>query len=657
MLDQISLYPGMPSPLGFSVQDGLANFAIFSSHASNVILGLKKEGKVTEIALNRSQNVWHIGIGPLDENWEYAFRVDGPNDPSRGYLFDAKIWLADPRAQTPSTPIQWGIKEKSIWSKCRLPQPFDWENIKKPKIPFSDLVIYEMHVRGFTRHSSSNVSHPGTFLGIIEKIPYLKTLGINAVELMPIFEFDETHCKNCDPNTKASLVNYWGYSPLFFFAPMRRYACDDAIKEFKTLIKTLHANGIEVILDVVYNHTGEGKATDSRCHFRGLDNPVYYMVDETGRYRDFTGCDNTFNSNHPIVAQLILDSLIFWVEEMQVDGFRFDLAAVHVRGVDGRAMKHPPLLEAIAKNPVLQETKFIAEGWDASGLYMVGSFPHFGPWTVWNGQFRDQVRNFIKGTDGACARFGDVISGSEFLYEGYGPLRSINFITAHDGFSLSDLVSYNQKHNLSNGEKGKDGNNQNLSWNCGVEGPTQDPNIRDLRERQKRNFLLSLFLAQGVPMLLMGDEYGHTRKGNNNPYVQDNEINWFLWDELEKNRDIFDFVANLIAFRKTHSSLRRCRFLRDADISWHGIEPNSPDWSESNRFVAYTLHASPSLYIAFNADFREKQVTLPEGPWIELICTKRPWKEHNLKLANRDFIKNQSIKLIPYSAVVLIAPF
>lgn len=652
-LDQIISCPGSSSPLGFSIQQDQGNFSLFSPHATQAVLGLKLQGKIREIPMQKTGDFWHAAITPCNEALEYAFRLNGPCDVNKGHLFSSNIWLADPTARYPSNPFEWGNPQKSVWSQCRRPPPFDWQGIKKPGIPLSELIIYEMHVRGFTRHSSSKVPHPGKFSGIIDKIPYLKKLGINAVELMPIFEFDETHCQNKNPETNAPLVNYWGYNPLYFFAPMRRYASSDVVNEFRTLVRELHKAGIEVILDVVYNHTGEGKELSYVRHFRGLDNATYYMVDGQGHYRDFTGCGNTVNSNHPVLSELILESLRYWVEEMQVDGFRFDLAAVHVRGTDGRPMKDPPLLKAIASDPVFQKTKFIAEGWDATGLYMVGSFPDFGPWSVWNGKFRDKVRNFIKGTNGAAGQFADVISGSEFLYGKHTPQCSINFVTAHDGFNLADLVSYQQKHNFSNGEGGRDGNDHPISWNCGVEGPTDSPEIHHLREKQMRNFFLALFLAQGVPMLLMGDEYGHTRQGNNNPYVHDNELNWFLWDKLARNQDIFDFVSSLIAFRKNHPELRQTRFLEDQDVSWHGQKLNQPNWDEQSRLVAYMLNAASPLYIAFNAKEEAVQLQLPSGSWQKLINTEQPWKDHFLKTPQKAPVISNSITLSPYSAILL----
>jgi isoamylase len=650
MQEKILVYPGKPEPLGFSVQGGLANFALYSSHASKVTLGLRSDGKLREIPLERSGDVWHAAVNVPARAAEYAFRVEGP--PAPGNLFNPDIWLADPFSRYPATSLKWGEGTGGVWSLCKAAAPFDWQKSKLPSIPVSDLVIYEMHVRGFTCHGSSGSEHRGTYLGMTEKIPHLLALGVNAVEIMPMFEFDETRC---NPKHEDKWLNYWGYDPLFYFAPMRRYAAgNDPVDEFKTLVRELHKNKIEVILDVVYNHTGEAGDKDYKFNFRGIDNAVYYMVDPSGNYRDFTGCKNTLNANHPAVQEMILSSLRYWAGEMQVDGFRFDLASILTRGVDGQVLKNPPLLQKIASDPLLSQRKLIAEAWDASGLYQVGAFPDFGPWSDWNGRFRDRTRSFIKGTDGFSGKFADVLAGSEFLYRKHSPLSSVNFVTAHDGFSLRDLVSYNQKHNMDNGEKGQDGSNQNLSWNCGFEGPTDDPNIVSLRERQIRNFLLALFLSQGIPMLLMGDEYGHTRKGNNNPYVQDNEINWFLWDELEKHREIFDFTSAAIAFRKAHPQVHRSRFLTDQDVDWHGVQPFHADWGPQNRFVACTLKGNPPVYLAFNSDFKPKSVTLPPGSWKQAARTDRPWGENHLKDPSKGPLLPPTLELIPHSALVAV---
>ena len=649
MAKNLTLYPGTDKPLGFSTNGKQANFAVYSTHASKAYLGIRSSGKTLEFPMERTGDSWHAALEGITEEMEYAFRLEGPQSPA--HLFNPDDWLADPLSKYPVTSLNWGEGANTPWSLCKAPPPFDWQNIGHPFLQLGDLVIYEMHVRGFTRHASSRSSHPGSYLGIIEKIPHFLQLGVNAVELMPIFEFDETRC---NPKT-ATRVNYWGYDPLLYFAPMRRFAAgDDAISEFKTLVRELHRNGIEVILDVVYNHTGEAGDKDYRFSFRGLDNAVYYMVDDQGNYRDFTGCKNTVNTNHPAVQELILESLRFWAEEMKVDGFRFDLASILTRDLDGRVMKTPPLLRKIAADPILSKRKLIAESWDAAGLYQLGHFPDLGPWSEWNGKFRDRTRNFLKGTDNFAGKFADVLCGSEFLYKKHSPLCSVNFVTAHDGFSLRDLVSYNQKRNMANGQNNEDGSNQNMSWNCGYEGPTDDPQVGELRERQMRNFLLVLFLSQGIPMLLMGDEYGHTRNGNNNPFVQDNEINWFLWDELKKQQRIFNFTAGLIAFRKAHPQFRQNRFLTDQDIEWHGSQPLHADWSPSNRIVACTLKGTPEAYLAFNTASRPNTLSLPSGSWKEVVRTDKSWSEHHLTNPAQGSPLSPTIELASYSAILAV---
>ncbi|MBI5273159.1 MAG: glycogen-debranching protein [Chlamydiia bacterium] len=638
---------GLPNPLGFSLNGTHANFALFSRRCTRAFLGLAEGNAIQEIELLRTGDIWHIGIEGLPLDALYAFRLEGREQ-------DPTPWLADPASKSPATPLQWGLGTRGVWSRCSVEPPFDWQGVERPQIPLSDLLIYEMHVRGFTRHHSSGVKHPGTYLGVIEKIPYLKKLGINAVELMPIFEFDETHCKNRDPDTQLPLLNYWGYNPLYFFSPMRRYsASEKALSEVKTLVREMHKNGIEVFLDVVYNHTGEGKESDYQFSFRGIDNASYYLLDQAGEYLDFTGCGNTLNVNDPEVSRLILESLCFWAQEVRIDGFRFDLASIFSRGASGEPIKNPPILEKIRSDPALRGVKLIAESWDAAGLYQLGHFPSTGPWSEWNGVFRDRTRSFLKG-EGLAGKFADVLCGSEFLYRSQSPLCSINLITSHDGFSLYDLVSYNQKHNFLNGEMGKDGENHNFSWNCGVEGASDDPSILALREKQMRNFLLSLFLARGIPMLLMGDEYGQTRNGNNNPYVQDNAINWFLWDTLEQKQNMFDFVSGLIAFRKMCAVLKSAAFLTDKEVDWHGKEPFQADWGNDNRLIAYTLIGSPSLYIAFNAHGHAVTVRLPPGQWREVVRTNKSWSEHRFREPRTGELLGTSIELMPHSALVAI---
>lgn len=609
---------GESESLGLQITGDTAHFSLFSQHATRVILGIRENGSIAQVPLKRTGDIWHVAIRPFPKEGVYAYRCEGP----RERLYNPDVWLADPYAKIPFD---------ILWTRIALPDPFDWQKVPSPSILPQDLVIYEMHVRGFTKLAP--VAYPGTYLGLIEKIPYLKKLGINAIELLPVFEFDETHGK------QKPLVNYWGYSPTHFFAPKKGYAFEDPIREFKTMVRELHRNGILVFLDVVYNHTGEGKERDYFVNFRGIDNSVYYLLDSEGNYCDYSGCGNTLNTNHPVVQRLILDSLHYWVKEMGVDGFRFDLASILTRGLNGKPMAHPPLIEAISKDPLLKNAKLMAEAWDASGLYQLGSFPKWGPWSEWNGRYRDTVRSFIKGTDGKAGAFASVLCGSQMIYNAsHTPLSSINFVTCHDGFSLRDLVTYQNKHNFPNGEGNHDGSNHNENWNCGQEGPTQDPEILALRERQMRNFLVALLVSQGTPLLHMGDEYGHTRLGNNNPYVQDNRINWFLWDE--PNPKITAFVQALIAFRKNHPELRRVRFLANEDVEWFS------SWDPASRFVAFSFKSHTPLYLAFNAGFQSMHITLPKGAWQLAVNTTEDWKVYEKGPPI------SSLEMPPYSAIV-----
>lgn len=611
---------GAIHPKGFSIRGNAANFSLFSSEAQKVTLGLFSQGAlVSEIEMKKSADIWHIGIENLPENLEYAYRLFSPKNPS-------PQWSVDPYAK----------QLAKMGAKAALPEPFDWEGVKSPDLPKEDLIIYEMHIRGFTKHPSSRTKHPGTYLGVIEKIPYLKTLGITAIELMPIYAFETKIQK---PQGKIS-TNYWGYSPIHFFSPSRWFAKKDPIFECKTMIKELHRNGIEVILDVVYNHTAE--AQGPLQGLRSIDEKVYYMIDDFGFDRNFSGCGNTLNTNHPAMQELIIDSLLYWAKEMHIDGFRFDLASIFTRDSSGKPLEKPPILERIGADPILGKKKLIAEAWDAGGLYQLGFFPRFGPWSEWNGKYRDTLRRFIKGSDNHSGAFADALSGSESLYKGgKTPLCSINFITAHDGFCLKDLVSFQQKHNLDNGEENRDGCDQNDSWNCGVEGDTQDPKILALRERQMRNFLLALFISQGIPMLLMGDEQGHTRRGNNNPYIQDNEYNWLLWDK--KNPKIFSFVAKLIALRKAQKGLRQKSFLSKDQIIWNN------SWNPESKFVSFTLKKpSPPLFFAFNADFAKATVELPPGKWHLVVNTEEDFVFHD------EGEQIEKVFLLPYSALCAI---
>lgn len=660
---------GLPYPFGVSSEQDGINFSLFSQHATQVSLCLFKPEESTpfsEISLdpkiNKTGDVWHIFIHELPKHYHYGYRIDGPYDPFQGHYFDKRMILIDPYAKQVVSPNRWGTLPAKSYINRAVISPsnhFDWEDDKHPNIPFNELIIYEMHVRGFTQDPSSKVKDAGTFLGMIEKIPYLKELGVNAVELMPIHEFNERESLLKNPKTGMPLFNFWGYSTINFFSPMNRFAQSDALKEFKMLVKSLHAAGIEVILDVVFNHTAEGNQEGPFYSFKGIENSVYYMLAPDGQYYNFTGCGNTVNCNHPVVRELIKECLRYWVIETHVDGFRFDLASVLVRSHDGIPLANPPLIEALTVDPILANVKLIAEAWDAGGLYQVGSFPGMGRWAEWNGKYRDSIRKFVKGTDDELGAFATRVCGSEDLYgRDRLPHHSINFITAHDGFTLADLVSYNGKHNEENGENNRDGMNDNESWNCGSEGATEDPAILKLRLKQMKNFHLVLMISQGVPMILMGDEYGHTKLGNNNTWGHDSRLNWFQWDTLEKNQDFFRFYKMMIYLRKNHPVLRRARFLTPADIIWHGIEPGKADWRPKNRFIACSLIDALekyTLYMAFNASFNEITVELPDSktPWRQLVYTDLDAPQDISEEIEARELSEKTFTLAPYSSLIL----
>jgi glycogen operon protein len=513
-----------------------------------------------------------------------------------------------------------------------LQEDFDWQNDRPLEIPAEDLVIYEAHVRSFTKHPSANVRHPGTYAGLREKIPYLKSLGINCLELMPIFEFDEFENSSVNPETGETRYNYWGYSTVGFFAPKAGYAATGPLgmqaDELKTLVKELHKNGIEVMLDVVFNHTAEGDHRGPTICFRGLDNRAYYMLTPDGYYFNFSGCGNTLNCNNPVVRQLVLDCLRYWVSEYHIDGFRFDLAAILGRDPNGVPLANPPLLEHLANDPVLGRCKLVAEAWDAGGLYQVGSFPAYGRWAEWNGKYRDTLRKFLKGDMGQVPDLSLRLQGSPDLYYGRGTAASVNFITCHDGFSLYDNVSYNGKHNDANGEHNNDGANDNNSWNCGWEGETEDAAVKALRIRQMKNAAAMLLVSQGIPMILMGDEVGRTQRGNNNTYCHDNDLNWFDWWLVEENAELLRFFRTMIAFRHQHAVLRGRDHLRHTDycnvglpdVSWHGTRAWQPDWSGTSRVLAVMLtgkHAKggvcvdDDIYVAMNSYWEPLELQLP----------------------------------------------
>ena len=621
---------GRPMPFGATIVPNGVNFSVFSSAATGCTLVLFQKGEakpMVEIPFPeefRIGNVYCMIVFDVDgERLEYGYRIDGPWDPEHGHRFDRTKILLDPYAKTVGgrdvwlRPPNW---DDIYQHRARLVfEDFDWEADTPLEIPTEDLVIYEMHVRGFTQHPSSGVKHRGTYAGIREKIPYLKSLGVNCVELMPIFEFDEWENGRRHPETGEWLTNYWGYSTLAFFAPKAGFAATGRlgmqVDELKTLVKDLHRNGIEVILDVVFNHTNEGDHRGPTMSFRGLDNKTYYMLTPGGYYYNFSGCGNTLNCNHPVVRNLVLDCLRYWTAEYHVDGFRFDLASILDRDQNGAPLANPPLLESLAYDPVLAKSKLIAEAWDAGGLYQVGSFPAYGRWAEWNGKYRDAVRRFLKGDVGVAGEMAARVQGSPDVYPYRGPTASVNFVTCHDGFTLADLVSYNDKHNEANGEYNNDGANDNNSWNHGAEGETNDPGINALRRRQIKNAVTLLMLSQGVPMLLMGDEFGRTQRGNNNAYCHDNEITWVDWQLLERNAELFRYAREVIAFRHAHPVLRRREPFAHADvaasgypdISFHGTEAWVPDRDGTSRILAWMLcgkHARVAddfIYVAANA--------------------------------------------------------
>ncbi len=580
--DQFEIARGQPLPLGATSVRGGINFSVFSKHATDVRLVLFAPDQVEPVAefpldarYNKTGDTWHVCVRGIDPGIEYGYRVGMSGNPDPlVHRFDFSKILLDPYAHSLSGGETWRNKRtnrRAAWLRRSrvVDHQFSWEFDQPINRHLGDSIIYELHVRGFTRHASSGARRPGTFLGLVEKIPYLQELGITAVELMPVTDFLETDCLVRDPLTGEQLINFWGYHPISFFALKASYASDSTlggeVREFKTMVKAFHDAGIEVILDVVYNHTGEGDENGATLSFRGLDNSIYYLLEPgTGKYLNFSGCGNTTNCNHPIVRDLILDSLRYLVTEMHVDGFRFDLASILGRGTDGEVLANPPLIERIVADPVLADVKLIAEAWDAAGLYQVGSFPGWGRWAEWNGRFRDDVRRFWKGSPDTVQALATRFCGSADLYSenGRAPHHSVNFVTSHDGFTLADLVSFDEKHNEANGEKNRDGMIENDSWNCGVEGPTSDPETVNLRRRQVKNLAATLILSQGVPMILAGDELGRTQQGNNNAYCQDNEISWLDWGMKDQNQDLLRFIKNLISFRKSHVLFRQTRVHR-----------------------------------------------------------------------------------------------
>lgn len=629
--------PGFFRFFGATVIPGGVNFTIQSHGATSCELLLFHKGEEEPFAVLPFPEHYKIGFvysmivfGFDIEEYEYAYRLDGPYDEKQGLRFDPAKILLDPYARSVTGQSHWGcVNHASHGYRARATHNnFDWGDSRHAQIPMEDLIIYELHVRGFTQDSSSGVKCPGTFRGLEEKIPYLKELGINAVELMPIFEFDEM--RNARLIDENQLIDYWGYNPVSFFSPNSSYASkkeeNNEGTELKHLIRTLHANGIDVILDVVFNHTAEGNELGPCFSFKGFDNNIYYMLTPDGYYYNFSGCGNTLNCNHPVVRELILDCLRYWVTDYRVDGFRFDLASILGRNEDGSPMSQPPLLQSLAFDPILGNVKLIAEAWDAGGLYQVGSFPSWRRWAEWNGRYRDDMRRFLKGDDGLHETALKRILGSPDLYNPQyrGGNASVNFLTCHDGFTLCDLYSYNQKHNEANGWNNTDGCDDNHSWNCGEEGETSNPEILRLRLKMMQNACALLMCSRGTPMFLSGDEFADTRFGNNNPYCQDNEISWLDWSLLSKNQALFAFFQYMIAFRKQHPAIRRNlepSYTSYPSMSGHGLTPEPPVPS-SDSHTACVMFAGfdektgqeDLVFLAVNAHWIAKQLVLPSLP-------------------------------------------
>jgi isoamylase len=678
---------GQSAPLGASMRHVGVNFSIYSRNATGVELLLfdreddDRPSRTIRLdpRVNRSYHYWHVFISGLQAGQIYGYRVMGPYDPARGMRFDPSKVLLDPYGRGVMVPkgydrVASGREGDNAATAMKSvvvdPRAYDWEGDAPLKRPSSQTVVYEMHVAGFTHNPNSGIAPGirGTYAGLIEKIPYLQKLGITAVELLPVFQFDG---QDCPPGK----VNYWGYAPVSYFAPHQAYSSRldplGPVDEFRDMVKALHKANIEIILDVVYNHTAEGNHNGPTLCFRGFENESYYILEQDKRfYSNYTGCGNTLDASNPIVRRMIIDSLHHWVTEMHVDGFRFDLASILTRDEHGNPLANPPVLWDIESSPELAGTKLIAEAWDAAGLYQVGSFIG-DSWKEWNGRFRDDARSFFRSEDGSTARFADRLIGSPevFGHEEREPEQSVNFVTCHDGFTLNDLVSYDSKHNKANGEDNRDGSDDNRSWNCGVEGPTEDPMVEKLRNRQVKNFLTATLLSVGMPMILMGDEVRRTQRGNNNAYCQDNEISWFDWSMVERHADVLRFAILLIARRRLrdteHEQQRESlnQLLRRAKCSWHGVKIGQPDWSDHSHFLALTAELQNEnmlLHFVLNAYWESLEFELPpldnKGAWRRWIDTGLSAPEDIVSWQTSPSIFGSHYRAEPRSVVVLFSP-
>jgi len=676
--------PGHSHPLGATLQPQGVNFSVFSKNAQKVQLLFfaavedAEPSRIIELdsGLHRTYHYWHVFVPGIQPGQLYAYRVFGPFDPARGLRFDSSKLLLDPYGKAVAVPEGYSRETasnqedhtaQSMKSVVAATEGYDWENDQHPRHPFCQTLIYEMHVGGFTRHPNAGVAphKRGTYAGLIEKIPYLQSLGVTAVELLPVFHFDPL-------DAPKGRLNYWGYASVSFFAPHPGYSADRSplgpLDEFRDMVKALHQAGIEVILDVVFNHTAEGDERGPTLNFKGFENSAYYLLEQDpARYANFSGTGNTFNAGHPVVRRLILDSLRYWTQEMHVDGFRFDLASILARDSTGHPLANPPLLWDIESDPILAGSKLIAEAWDAGGLYQVGSF--IGDiWKEWNGCFRDDVRAFFRGEPGSVGRFASRLLGSPDVYghEEREAEQSINFVTCHDGFTLNDLVSYDHKHNEANGEDNRDGMNDNHSWNCGVEGPSNDPAVEVLRTRQAKNLLVATFMALGVPMILMGDEVRRTQGGNNNSYCQDNETSWFDWALLEKHAELLRFVRLMAARRIQRSAkaeqqrLSLNQFLNRTKIEWHGLKLHQPDWGENSHSLALTtqdLADRLQFHILFNAYWEPLDFELPPpadpGGWRRWIDTALESPQDIVELDDAPLVDERIYRVQARSVVLL----
>ena len=696
----VSDHPYESSPMaeiaGFPVRPGIydlngatplqngVNFTIHTCGGTSCELLLFHRAQEEPFAVLPFPEAYKIGdvysmivYGLNIDEFEYAYRVDGPYCPEKGLLFDKNKILLDPYAKAVAGQRTWGIRWDHTYHARVVKDRFDWGDMPQSKKELCDLIIYELHVRDFTHHPSSGVQHRGTFSGLMEKIPYLKELGINAVELMPIFEFYET--MNSRTVDGKQLLECWGYNTVGFFAPNSSYAAANEHNqegtELKTLIKALHDNGIEVILDVVFNHTAEGNEKGNTFSFKGFDNNIYYMLTPDGNYYNFSGCGTTLNCNHPVVQQLILECLRYWTINYRVDGFRFDLASILGRNEDGSPMNNPPLLRTLADDSILSNVKLIAEAWDAGGLYQVGSFPASGRWAEWNGRYRDSLRSYLKGDSWNAWDAAWSISGSGDLYGGYydnthsnyaGYNSCVNFLTCHDGFTLYDLYAYNDKHNEANGWNNTDGANDNRSWNCGAEGETDDPEVLSLRRRMIRNACAVLMCSRGTPMFLAGDEFGNTKFGNNNSYCQDNITSWLDWRMLEKNKDLFEFFKFMIAFRKKHPVIHKqlpTSVCGMDPIHTHNLNAEETDIPRDARtfcvsFAGYDKEKGKDdlIYVAVNTFWEDVTITLPNlhgrGAWHLSVNTYGDGNGHYCYPEGQEVRIDRSFVMRPRSVAV-----